>query len=175
MTNFLRMAAVAATAAAVAVTAAPAAAAPVGVTTGAKPTANARIIKPLALTRVRDLDFGTIVMNTVASGGETVALTAGGGFTCGSGGLACSGTNQTARYNVRGTNNQVVVVAATNVTLNGSNGGSLTFVPAVPGNVTLTSSGAPGNDFDVGGSITIVPGTIDGVYIGDMEVTVDYL
>jgi hypothetical protein len=174
MTNILRMAAVAATAATVALTAVPAAAAPVGVTSGAKPTANARIIKPLALTRVRDLDFGTIVMNTVASGGETVSLTAGGVLSCGSGGLACSGTPLAARYNVRGTNRQVVQVAATNVTLTGNNGGTLTFVPNVAGNVTLTSSGAPGDNFDVGGAITIVPSTLDGVYSGDMEVTVDY-
>lgn len=174
MTNFLRMAAVAATAATVALTAAPAAAAPVGVTSGAKPTANARIIRPLTLTRVRDLDFGTIVMDSVPVSGAAVSITAGGAFSCGTG-LTCSGTPLTAQYNVRGTNNQVVQVFASNVTLNGSNGGSLTFTPAVPGNVTLTSSGAPGNNFNVGGSITVMQDTFDGVYSGEMEVTVDYL
>ncbi|WP_205479859.1 DUF4402 domain-containing protein [Sphingomonas arenae] len=173
MTNFLRMAAVAATAAA-AVTAAPAVAAPVGVTSGPKPTANARIIKPLTLTRVRDLDFGTIVMDSVPVGGSAVSVSTASARSCGAG-LTCSGTAQSAQYNVRGTNNQVVQVFATNVSLTGSNGGSLTFTPAVPGNVTLTSSGAPGNNFDVGGSITVLPTTIDGVYSGDMEVTVDYL
>ena len=173
MTNFLRLAAVAATAA-VAVTAAPAVAAPVGVTSGAKPTANARIIKPLTLTRVRDLDFGTIVMDSVPVGGAVVAVSTASALSCGAG-LTCTGTAQSARYNVRGTNNQVVQVAATNSNLTGSNGGTLVFTPAVPGNVTLSSSGAPGDNFDVGGSITVMPSTVDGVYSGDMEVTVDYL
>jgi len=174
MTNFLRMAAVAATAAAVAVTAAPAVAAPVGVTSGPKPTANARIIKPLTLTRVRDLDFGTIVMDSVPVGGSVVSVSTASARTCGAG-VTCSGTPLSAQYNVRGTNNQAGQVAASNVTLTGSNGGTLPFTPVVPGNVTLTSSGAPGNNFDVGGSITVLPTTVDGVYSGDMEVTVDYL
>lgn len=174
MSKFLRMAAVAATTAAVALTAVPADAAPVGVT-GAKPTAKARIIKPLTLTRVRDLDFATIVMGTVDPAGESVALTAAGVLSCGSGGLTCSGTTQTARYNVTGTQGQVVTVAGSNVTLTGSNGGSLTFIPALPANLTLANSGSPGANFDVGGSITVLPTTTDGVYSGDMEVTVDYL
>ena len=169
MTNFFRLPALAA----VALTAAPAVAAPVGVT-GAKPKANARIIRPLVLTGVRDLDFGTIVLGSVAAGGESVALSVAGGLTCGSGGLTCSGTTQTARYNVTGTQGQVVVVSATNSTLTGSNGGTLTFVPNLPANFALSNSGAPGNNFDVGGSISISPATIDGVYAGDMEVFVDY-
>lgn len=172
MSKFLRMAAVAATAAAVALTAAPAAAAPVPVT-GTKPQAHARIIRPLTLTGVRDLNFGTIVMNSVPAGGSAVSIAADGTFACG-GGLVCSGTNQTARYNVTGTQGQIMVLAATNVTLTGSNGGSLTFVPALPANFALPNSGAPGRDFDVGGSITVLPTTTDGVYTGDLEVTVDY-
>ena len=174
MTNFLRMAAVAATAATVALTAAPAAAAPVGVTNGAKPTANARIIKPLTLTGVRDLDFGTIVMDAVPNAGSSVSISASGAFTCGTG-LTCSGTPLTAQYNVRGVNNQVVQVTATSVVLTGSTGGTLAFTPAVPGNVTLTSSGVPGDNFDVGGSIAILQSTKDGLYSGNMEVFVDYL
>lgn len=173
MTNFFRLSALAAAAAAAALTAAPAAAAPVGVT-GAKPKANARIIRPLVLAGVRDLNFGTIVLGSVAAGGESVALTSAGVLSCGTGGLTCSGTTQTARYNVQGTQGQVVVVSATNSTLSGTNGGTLTFVPALPANFSLTNSGNPGNNFDVGGSITITPSTVDGVYSGDMEVFVDY-
>lgn len=172
MSKFLRLAAVAATTAAFAL-ATPAAAAPVGVA-GVKPQAKARIIRPLTLTGVRDLDFGTIVLGSVNALGESVSLSTAGVLGCGSGGLTCSGTYQTGRYNVTGTQGQVVTVAATNATLNGSNGGTLTFVTAVPANFALPNSGAPGANFDVGGSITILPGTVDGVYAGDMEVTVDY-
>ena len=172
MSKFLRLAAVAATTAAFAL-ASPATAAPVGVT-GVKPKAQARIIKPLTLVGVRDLDFGTIVMGAVNAGGETVSLSVAGGLTCGSGGLTCSGTTQTGRYNVTGTQGQVVTVAGTASPLTGSNGGTLSFTPAVPANFALANSGGAGDNFDVGGSITILPTTIDGVYSGDMEVTVDY-
>ena len=39
---------------------------------------------------------------------------------------------------------------------------------------TLTNSGAPGTNFNVGGQITILPTTAEGVYSGNMDVTVDY-
>lgn len=171
MTNFARIAALAA-AAGLAFAAAPAAAAPVGVT-GAAPKAQARIIRPLTLSAKRNLDFGTIVLGAVPAGGSTVSITAGGTFACGSG-LACSGAPQTAQYNVTGTQGQTVVVTASNVSLTGSNGGSLTFVPSVPANFSLPNSGSPGFDFGVGGAITIVPTTVDGVYSGDLVVQVDY-
>lgn len=173
MSKFLRLAAVAATTAAFAL-ATPAAAAPVGVS-GVKPQAKARVIRPLTLSGVRDLDFGTIVLGAVDTGGEAVSVSTAGALTCGTGGLTCSGTPLTGRYNVTGTQGQVITVAATSSTLTGSNGGTLTFVPALPANFSLPNSGAPGANFDVGGSITIFPTTVDGVYAGDMEVTVDYL
>jgi hypothetical protein len=173
MSKFLRLAAVAATTAAFAL-AAPASAAPVGVT-GVKPVAKARIIRPLTLSGVRDLDFGTIVLGSVNVAGEAVSLSTAGVLGCGTGGLTCSGTTLTGRYNVTGTQGQTITVAGTNSTLTGSNGGTLTFVPALPANFSLPNSGAPGQNFDVGGSITIFPTTADGVYSGDMEVTVDYL
>jgi len=43
-----------------------------------------------------------------------------------------------------------------------------------PGTVMLTNSGAPGNNFDLGGSITVASTTGDGVYSGTFNVTVDY-
>ncbi len=172
MTNFLRLTSLAAASAVLALTSTPAAAQQVGVS-GAKPTATARIIRPLTLTGVRDLDFGTVVLGAVPAGGSSVSLTAAGVLSCGTG-LTCSGANQTAQYNVTGTQGQVVVVSATNSLLTGSNGGTLNFVPAVPANITMPNSGAPGQNFDVGGSITIVPATTDGVYSGEMEVFVQY-
>lgn len=175
MTNFARMAALGVALAGLALTATPAAAAPQGVVTGAKPQAKARIIKPLVLKRVRDLDFQTIVMGSVAAAGETVSISAAGALSCGTGGLTCSGTVQTARYNVVGTQGQTIHVTSNTSTLTGSNGGSLTFTPAVPADFTMSNSGATGDNFDVGGSITIMPTTTDGLYSGDMEVFVDYL
>ena len=77
-------------------------------------------------------------------------------------------------YNVRGTNNQVVNIIKNTSTLTGSNGGTLTLTPVGQANVTLTNSGAPGADFNVGGSIVIGAATVDGLYVGNINVTVDY-
>ena len=154
MTKFVKIAAVAAAVLA----ATPAFAAPVSVT-GAPPSASAKIIKPLTLTSTGALDFGTIVMNGVTAN-RTVTLAATGSITCATE-LVCGTTGTVPTYNVRGT-------------LTGSNGGTLTLTPVGQASVTLTSSGAPGDNFAIGGAITIAPTTVDGVYSGTVDVQVDY-
>src|SRR5688572_27669930 len=148
MTKFVKIAAFAAAALA----STPALAAPVGVT-GAPPSATARIVKPLTLTSTGALNFGTIVMNGVTAN-RTVTLNADTSITCATE-LVCDLNGTVPTYNVRGTNNQVVNIIKNNSTLTGSNGGTLTLTPVGQANVTLTSSGAPGNDFAIGGSIVI--------------------
>ena len=173
MTKLLRTACLVASVAATALTTTPAAAAPVGAATPA--TARARIVKPLVLTATRNLDFGTITLGTVAAGGEAVSMTQAGVVTCGSGGLTCSGTPVSAAYNVTGTNNQVVQVFAVASPLTNANDGStLSFSPNAPATVAMPNSGNAGANFNVGGSITILPATTDGVYTGNINVTVDY-
>lgn len=165
----------AASVAALTLTATQAAAAPVGASTPA--TARARIVKPLILTATRNLDFGTITLGTVAAGGETVAISQAGVVSCGSGGLVCSGAPQSAGYGVQGTNNQVVRIFAVASDLTNANdptGPKLSFTPNAPATLTLDNSGVPGTAFSVGGSIIITPTTADGVYSGNMNVTVDY-
>lgn len=170
MTKFVRLAALAA--AAVTLVATPAVAAPVG----ADPKANARvrILKPLTLTATRNLDFGTIVVGTVV-GTQTVALSQAGVLSgCNTNGLTCSGTVASAQYNVRGTNNAQVNIFAVASNLTNAASDVLVFTPDAPANITLTSSGAPGDNFTVGGSIDLVTATPEGLYVGDIEVTVDY-
>lgn len=173
MTKFARLAALAAAATLVAT---PAVAAPVAASPKAQ--ASARILRPLTLTANRNLDLGTIVVGPIA-GAETVSVNqAGTVLTCGSSGnLTCSGVYQSAEYNVRGTNAMTVNITtlASNLT-NTTSGGSetLVFTPSAPANILLTNSGAPGRNFNVGGSISITPTTVDGLYRGDIEVTVDY-
>ena len=167
MTKFVKIAALAAAALA----ATPVIAAPVGVT-GAAPSASAKIIKPLTLTATGTLNFGTIVMNGVTAN-RTVTLNADTTITCATE-LVCAANGTVPTYNVRGTNNQLVNIIKNGSTLNGSNGGTLTLTPVGQPNVLLTSSGAPGNNFDIGGSITIAPTTVDGVYTGTVDVQVDY-
>jgi len=152
----------------------PAAAAPVSVS-GAKPTANVRILKPLQLTALRNLDFGTIVMGPL-TGNDTVSVTTAG-RTCGtSGNLTCTGSFTTAQYRVNGTTNQQVLITSASPTyvLTGSNGGSVTLTPSFPGTVVVDNSGNPGVLFQVGGSFLIGPATPDGVYSGTIDIQVAY-
>lgn len=171
MTKFVRMAALAAAATLVAT---PAFAAPVSASPAAK--ASARIVKPLTLTATRDLNFGTIVVGTL-TGPQTVAVSQGGALSGCTGQLTCSGTVASAQYRVTGTNNFTVNVAAVSSNLtNTTSGGSqtLAFTPDAPATVALGNSGAAGVLFTVGGSIDIDATTVDGLYEGDINVTVDY-
>ncbi len=166
MKKFARMAALAAAATIVATPAA----AQVAVSNGPV-TATARITKPLTLSRVADFDIGTIVV----TGTDTVSMDQAGDITCGAvANQTCDPTGTPARYHVTGSNNNVVNIdASTNVSL--SNGtDTLTLVLDAPASVTLPNSGASGVDFFVGGSINIPETTSEGVYTGDLDITVQY-
>lgn len=165
MTKFVRLAALAAAAT---IAATPAVAVPV---TGPAPTATARIQKPLSLTRVDDLDFGTILVQ----GSDTISIDyATGTLSCGApANLTCSGATKRAQYRVTGTNNQDVTVTMPNVTL--SNGtDNMTLVLNGPATVNLTNSGSSGTVFNIGGSIAINENVSEGTYVGDLAVTVEY-
>ena len=173
MTNFARMAALAAAATLVA---APALAAPVAADPTAK--ARARIVKPLTLTADRDLEFGTIVNGLGVGGTRLISVDQSGALTgCDATVVVCSGTTTSAEYTVTGTNNMTVQVltAATNL-VNTTSGGSetLPFSYDAPATVPLGNSGAAGVAFTVGGSFTISDTTVGGDYVGDLLVTVDY-
>ncbi|MGH6729918.1 MAG: DUF4402 domain-containing protein, partial [Sphingomicrobium sp.] len=166
----------AALAAAATLVATPAVAAPVSASPKAK--ASAKIVKPLTLTAQRDLDFATIVNGLAAGGTRVLAVSQAGVLSgCDATVVVCSGTPTSAEYNVTGTNNMTVNIAATASNLtNTTSGGSetLSFTPDAPATVALGNSGAVGVDFTVGGSITIADTTVGGLYVGDIEVTVDY-
>ena len=169
MTKLLRMT-LAASVAAFTLTSVPAAAAPTTSSNGPA-TARARIVKPLTLTHTADMEFGDIVVQD--AGVATMAQN--GALSC-TGGLTCAATGTAAAYLVTGTNNQVVTVTAPDVTLtNLTNPGTpLTLDLDAPATVTLPNSGASGQPFTVGGSIAVAATTRDGVYSGDLNVTVDY-
>ena len=137
-------------------------------------TATARVIKPLTLTWVQDLDLGSITL--VGSGATTVGITHAGVFSCPAGNVTCSGTPQVAKYNVTGVNNQVVTINSGNISLVNQADATKTLLLTVssPGTVTLTNSGAPGTDFSLGGSVTVDGTTAEGTYQGVFAVTVNY-
>jgi len=140
-------------------------------------TATARIVKPLTLTFVRDLNFGTIVLSGVGAWtGASIAISRVGAFSCANSNVTCSGATQTAQYRVTGTNNQTVTVSAPNVTMTNQNDGVSTLLMTVdnPGTINLANSGTAGLTFDLGGQITVASTTPDGVYAGTFNVTVNY-
>ncbi|MCL6741623.1 DUF4402 domain-containing protein [Sphingomonas sp. RB56-2] len=166
MTNFVRLAALAAAAT---IAATPAMAAPLPATPVAKARVN--IVKPLTLAATRDLHFGTIVV----TGNDSVSINQAGTVTCGAAAnVTCDTTGaQSAQFHVTGANNQLVRITATASSLvNGA--ASLAFTPSAPANVTLPNSGAAGTDFNVGGTVAVLASSPEGLYVGDINVTVEY-
>ena len=137
-------------------------------------TANAKIYKPLTISKVQNLDFGVIVLGAGAWAGEVVSLSQAGALTCGGGtNLTCSGSPQVAKYHLVGTNNATVTVSSPGFNLTGP--GTLAFTPSAPATVNLGATGSTtGVDFSIGGSITLASTTPDGVYSGTFAVTADY-
>ena len=134
--------------------------------------ANAKVVKSLTFKSKQDLDFGTVML-PAGAGTATVSLSMAGAISCPAG-ATCTGAPRPAIFNVAGGNGQVVrIFAVPSDLVNAANGSTIRFTPFAPASVTLTNSGAPGKDFNVGGSIA-VPSTADGIYTGNIEVTVDY-
>ena len=171
MTKFIRLTSLVA---ALAVSATPAVAA----TPAQQATATARIIKPLVITWVQDLDLGTIVLSGAGAwSGAVVSVDRNGGFSCTSANVVCSGNNDEARYHLAGTNQQVVDISVSpTITLNNLTDltSSLTMTVDAPATVTMPNSGNLGTTFGVGGSISVASTTPDGVYQGTFDVTADY-
>ncbi|WP_300973269.1 DUF4402 domain-containing protein [Sphingomonas sp. LHG3406-1] len=142
--------------------------------TGAKPTASVNVMKPLQLTALRNLQFGTVLVGSF-TGAQQVAITPSG-RTCGSGGLTCSGTFSTAQYRVTGSNNQVALISSVSptVTLTNGTGGTLVMTPSFPTSVTIDNSGNPGRLFEVGGSLSFTSTMPDGLYTGILDIQVAY-
>ena len=172
MTKLLKMTAAVA---AIALTATPALAAPT--TPDKNATATAKIVKPLTLTWVQDLDLGTVLLSGAGAwSGATVGVSKAGVFSCSNSNVTCSGSTQVAKYKVTGTNNQAVTINAGNVTMTNQNDNTKTLVLTVdnPGTVNLGNSGASGMEFALGGAISVDSTTADGTYSGTFNVTVNY-
>jgi hypothetical protein len=137
---------------------------------------NAQPTKPLSLTRVQDLDLGTIVLAPGTWSGATVSITRSGAFSCTNTNTTCTGVAQVATYTVSGSNNEVVRITAPNVTLTNQADSTKTLVLVVdsPGTITLQNGGKKGTVFSLGGSIALSSSTAGGLYAGTFDVTVDY-
>jgi hypothetical protein len=137
---------------------------------------NASAVKPLVISKLQDLDLGTITLGPGVWSNASISLSQAGALSCANANLVCSGATMVATYNVQGSNKQTVRVSAPNVTMINQSDSSqtLTLVTDAPATLLLTSSGIPGNDFSIGGSVTLNSTTAAGTYVGTFNVTVDY-
>jgi hypothetical protein len=137
--------------------------------------AKAKVVKPLALRSIQDLDLGTLVLAPGSWANATVSLSRTGVLTCPAN-VTCSGATQVAQYNITGSNKQTIVITAPNVTMTNQAdpAATLTLVVAGPGTVTLPNAGGQGVNFPLGGSIELNSTTADGTYVGTFEVTAEY-
>jgi len=137
-------------------------------------TATARIYKPLTISFVQNLDFGTLVLTGAGVwSGQVISMDQAGALTGCGGNVTCSGAAQPAKYRLVGTNNAIVTISAPGFNLTGP--GTLAFTPNAPATINLGAAGSTtGVTFGIGGSITLASSTPDGVYTGNFLVTADY-
>lgn len=129
---------------------------------------------------MRNIDFGTITLTGMPTTDAFVMMDMNGTTRlCDwSPYTVCSGAFQSARFNIQGTRGAQVRFIVRPSTLNNvSSGGGETieFQPGFNATHTLIHDGAPGIFVNVGGFISIMPDTTDGLYVGELDATVDYL
>jgi len=169
-----RISAMAGALAALAMTSTPAAAA----APSAQANAQAKIYKPLTISKASDLDFGTIVIVGASFAAETVSVNTAGTVACGAGGgnLTCGGTPKAAKFHLVGSNNADVKVSSPQFDLTGPGSVTLTVTPSTTSQVV--NLGAAGNstgvDVPLGASINVSSATPEGLYTGTWTVTADY-
>jgi hypothetical protein len=139
----------------------------------AQVTVKMQVVKPLTLTAKANLDFGTVLMTNVVPGTTyAVTLSSTGALSCTSG-LTCSASGTPATFNVAGSKQQLVHIYTIPSTFtNGTT--TLQLTPSAQPTLALGNSGEPGSNFDVGASFSVDTKTTEGLYTGNLNVTVDY-
>jgi len=107
------------------------------------------------------------------TGSHTVSIDEAGVVAC-TAELLCGGTTTAANFDVAGSADQIVKVYVAPTTLTNAGGATLAFSPTAASASPLKLDNAGLASFAVGGSITVAPSTASGIYLGDMDVTIDY-
>lgn len=130
-----------------------------------------KVVKPLVLTKLQDLDFGTVTLSG-APGSQTISISQAGLVTCPAT-VVCAGAPKAASFNLKGSAKQVVILTVPNVSLsNGSD--TIPFTANAPATVTLPNSGNLGTTFGIGGSVAVVDTVDGGLYTGTVTITAEY-
>lgn len=153
--------------------ASPAMAAPMAPPT--KPSGVATLMKPLTLAKVRDMNFGNV--GTVGAGTMTINPVTGG-VTVTGGVSSLGGTVQTARFAGNTPSSAVVNIKVpnNNVTLTRV-GGTETLIATnftLDGQAKRSLASAGVFQFDVGATINVAAGQVEGLYTGTYTVTIQY-
>ena len=140
--------------------------------------ANAKIVKPVTLTKGVDLDFGTTTMlAALTSATVTVADTSGAVAVCSDTTmLSCSGGTPATFSLSSGVGGQTVQISYDNApTTLKLVGGSATvgFALDAVEDVKLAADGT--GNFRVGGTITVAAATVDGSYTAEVNIVANYL
>jgi hypothetical protein len=170
MTKYLTKSVLAAT---VALLSTPALAAPAGTSDF---DAKAKIVKPVTLAKVTDLDFGTTTMRpTLTSATVTVGDATGDTAVCSSAMLTCSGgfpASFTLSSGVQGQTVQISFDDAPTVLTHTDGSNTVAFALDPVEDIVLDADGA--GTFNIGGEITVVSGTADGDYKATVNIVANY-
>ena len=140
-----------------------------------KPQARGLVLRPLTLTRIQDLDFGTLVTSglpgSVSINAATGARTTFGGVTA-----LPSITPQRARFAGAGTAGQQVLVMVVSPSVLTNPSGDTIDVLAMPIDGSPIRTIAADRTFylGVGGIISIAANQPDGLYSAEFEVLAQY-
>ena len=144
-------------------------------------TSSVTIIKPITITKVRDLVFGSIVssstndVDVVATAVEnTVVSTEGFGATEGDPLSVSSATRTSAQFNITGEANASFSIDLDETVSMTGDGGALSVTLTKNLNDTGNTLGSGAAVLYVGGSFTIPAGQTAGTYTGTFNVTVNY-
>lgn len=156
-------------------------ASPAAAQVSASDTAEARglVLQPLTLTRVQDLDFGTVLASATA---DTVTVDPDTGLRSlgGSGGVTLVATNPGDRGLFTGAGTPAVVVGITvtppvgNVVVSGANSIPVALVLDQSNSLSRTIGATGTFDVGVGGTFSIAANQPNGLYTADFAVTAQY-
>jgi hypothetical protein len=139
------------------------------------------VLQPIALTKVSDLSFGTVVRPTSGSGNVLVNATTGVRTTTGGVAILTSGpvaSVSRAAFTIAGEGGQnfvITVPANFNMTMAGQNPMTVTLTSTMTsGTLSNTLGTAGASSFGVGGQVTIANNTPSGSYTGSFTITVAY-
>lgn len=132
-----------------------------------------RIIAPIALSKIQDLDMGVVIPGATAGSVTLNAATGAQGITGGV--VYASPTGQAAQFAATGQPSHPfsIVLGSSPITLSGPGGTmSLALLASPSGSSTFSAAGT--SALNVGGTLTVGANQADGDYTGTFTLTVSY-